>query len=277
MDERLPETRLRPKILHEAMRYSVLGGGKRIRPILCLAVADMFTDDAPNAMDAACSLELLHCYTLVHDDLPAMDDDELRRGHPSAHIQFGEANAILAGDALLTLAFEIAARCPASKPYPANQILIELARAGGSRGVVGGQTEDLSSKGNQKSEVLLHYIHTHKTAALLRAAVRIGAINGGAEQNELEHLSSFGSSLGLAFQVIDDILDCTAKSENLGKPARSDEQQETLTYPSLYGLEAAYHKAAQLTESARQALGKLQQRDTSRIFQIADYLLKREY
>jgi len=258
--ERLPAADTRPALVHEAMRYAVLAGGKRLRPILCLAAAEAVDPDAPiePALSAGLATELLHTYTLVHDDLPCMDDDELRRGKPTTHIAFGEANAVLAGDALLTLAFEWLGATGEI------QLVTELAKAAGSQGVIGGQIVDLASEESEvDAEALaadperagslaetLDYIHRHKTAALLVACVRMGGICAGASPDQLAALTIYGQNIGLAFQIIDDILDATVDTETLGKPAGSDAAQNKLTFVALHGIEASREQAASLIEDA---------------------------
>ncbi len=257
LDQRLPPAAERPAALHEAMRYSVLAGGKRIRPILCMAAAEAVGGSAKDALLPALALEVLHTYTLIHDDLPAMDNDALRRGIPTCHVKFGEAQAILAGDALLTLAFEWTAECQAPKPYLPNQISLELAAAAGSRGVIGGQVEDLAAEGRAPDADTVDYIHLHKTAELIRAALRIGAISAGAKPAELDALTIYGCNVGLVFQITDDILNATSSAEVLGKAAGSDSARGKMTYPALYGIEGARKKAEELVDRALTELGKL--------------------
>ncbi len=250
LNERLPPENTRPAILHRALRYSVLGGGKRIRPILCIAAAEAVGGTQASALVPAAAIEILHTYTLVHDDLPAMDDDDLRRGRATSHKMFGEANAILAGDALLTLAFEWLAGCEAPSPYPPNQLALELACAAGSQGVIGGQVEDLAAEGKAPTADLVDYIHRQKTAALVRAATRIGAIAGGANAAQLEALTNYGEDIGLAFQIADDILNATSTHEALGKGAGTDEERGKMTYVAVHGLDKARTHAQELIEKA---------------------------
>ncbi|MEN7973289.1 MAG: polyprenyl synthetase family protein [Verrucomicrobiota bacterium] len=263
----LPAEGVRPTILHEAMRYCVLNGGKRIRPILCMAAAEAFGKDA---LVPAISVELFHCSTLVHDDLPCMDDDDLRRGMPTCHIKFGEANAVLTGDALLIHAFQMLAEH--GNPH----LSLELAKAAGSRGVIAGQVEDLAAEGKEPNADLVEFIHKNKTAILIRAAIRMGAIDGGADENELAALSIFGEKIGIAFQIEDDILDETSTDEILGKPAGSDLEQHKLTYPAVHGMDVAKTKVKELTREAIAALDPLS-RNTEALRAIANYLMKREY
>jgi geranylgeranyl diphosphate synthase type II len=254
LDERLPAEATRPEVLHRAMRYSVFGGlppgsggGKRVRPILCLAACEAVGKDSRTALLPAAAIELLHTYTLVHDDLPSMDNDDLRRGQPTAHKKFGEANAILAGDALLTLAFE----CMAESSAP---LALELARAAGSRGVIAGQFEDLAAEGLKPDADLVDFIHAHKTGDLIRASVRIGAIAGGASAAQLEEFDAYGRDIGLAFQVADDVLDATASASELGKTPGKDAKKKKITYVAVHGLEASRRRARELVDQAIAAL-----------------------
>jgi geranylgeranyl diphosphate synthase type II len=253
----LPSPTERPQILHQAMRYSVLSGGKRLRPILCLASCEATGGERESALLPAVALEFFHTYTLIHDDLPAMDDDDLRRGKPTSHRVFGEAAAILAGDALLTLAFEVLGQAAVPSPYPSNQLVLELASAAGSRGVAGGQFEDLAAEGEEPDPERLEYIHTRKTGLLIRAACRMGAISAGASARDLEALSSFGERAGLAFQIADDILNASSTPERLGKATGTDRIRGKMTYVALYGLRQAEEKADALIEEAISALAEL--------------------
>ncbi len=266
----LPAEEVRPALLHKAMRYSVLNGGKRIRPILCIAAAEALEKTATDVMKAAASVEMYHCSTLIHDDLPCMDDDDLRRGQPTCHIKFGEANAVLAGDALMIFAFELLAEDGNA------HLSLELARAAGSRGVIAGQVEDLAAEGQKPNADLVEFIHVHKTAILIKAAVRMGAIAAGASEQELEKLSTFGEKIGLAFQIADDILDEVSSDEILGKPAGSDAEQDKMTYPAVHGLDAAQAKVRELTFDAIAALMDLK-RDTSALRDIAEFLMNRTF
>ncbi|HEY5622093.1 MAG TPA: polyprenyl synthetase family protein, partial [Pontiella sp.] len=217
LNDCLPPPSTQPAVLHQAMHYCVMNGGKRIRPILCLAAAEAFGASADKALAPAIAVELFHCSTLIHDDLPSMDNDDLRRGIPTCHVKFGEANAILTGDALMIHSFQVLAE----NGIP--RLSLELARAAGSRGVIAGQVEDLAGEGREPNAQLIDFIHMNKTAILIRAAVRMGAIAGGAGEDELENLSLFGEKIGMAFQIEDDILDETSTDEILGKPAGSDQ------------------------------------------------------
>ncbi len=253
LDEWLPKASEPPARLHESMRYSVFAGGKRIRPVLtilaCRAVGG--PDDA--AMPAACAIECIHTYSLIHDDLPAMDDDDLRRGRPSNHKAFDEATAILAGDALLTIAFEIAAG-KTTDESAARRIALELAQGAGWAGMVGGQMADLLAEGAEPTEHALRFIHERKTGALIRASVRCGAIAGGADAAQLDALTRYASCIGLAFQIADDILDTTATSEQLGKTAGKDKAAKKLTFPAVFGIEKSKAEAQRLVNDAQRKL-----------------------
>lgn len=266
----LPPGSTRPAILHEAMRYCVLNGGKRIRPILCIATAEAFRKTAQDVIAPAIALELFHCSTLIHDDLPCMDDDDLRRGMPTCHIKFGEANAVLTGDALMIHAFQMLAE------YGNVRLSLELAKAAGSLGVIAGQVEDLAAEDQEPNADLIEFIHMNKTAILIKAAVRMGAIAGGAKEDELENLTVFGEKTGLAFQIVDDILDEVSTDEVLGKPAGSDAEQHKMTYPAVHGMDAAKAKVKQLTDEAITALDMLQ-RETTALRAIAEYLMDRDF
>lgn len=237
-----------PGGLLEAMRYSLLGGGKRLRPALALGAAELLTGDDAPAMPAACAIEMIHTYSLIHDDLPAMDDDDLRRGRPTLHKVYGEANAILAGDTLLTMAFDVAA-----EPGDA-RVVREIAQAAGVRGMAGGQYLDLASEGRPATVEALRRIHACKTGALIRAAVRCGALLAGAEGAALAALTAYAEHIGLAFQIADDILDVTGDETALGKPVGSDVANAKATYPSMLGLDQSRRLADEVTEEALAAL-----------------------
>ncbi|MEX2608144.1 MAG: polyprenyl synthetase family protein [Kiritimatiellia bacterium] len=275
LSERLPPADTRPRVVHEAMRYACMNGGKRLRGLLVLGFCELFGAPRQRALKPAAALEAFHASTLVHDDLPCMDDDDLRRGKPSTHIQFGEANALLAGNGLLTLALGWMAETPVPPPHPPGILATELARAGGSEGVIGGQIEDLEAETVPGDEGKLIYIHTEKTARLIACACRTGAICGGACAFKVERAGSFGLHLGLAFQILDDILDCTQSSEKLGKPAKSDQERGKLTSVSLWGLEGSRERAALYT---RQALDTLDQfnHPTAALKALTRWLLNRE-
>jgi geranylgeranyl diphosphate synthase, type II len=250
----LPAESERPSLIHQAMRYSVFAGGKRVRPILCMEAFRIFSTNMASALPVACALEFIHTYSLIHDDLPALDNDDLRRGRPTCHKQFGEAMAILAGDALLTLAFETLAGAPL---LPAERVALvrEIASAAGTRdGMVGGQVADLEAERKQVTAELLEYIHRSKTAALIRASIVSGAIAGGASDKDRDLLRTFGGLIGWAFQVTDDILDVEESSAALGKTAGKDQAQQKATYPALFGLEKSHQFARQLATQAMAAL-----------------------
>lgn len=270
MDRFLPAENELPGTIHAAMRYCVFAGGKRLRPVLCIAAAEACAGKREDALPAACALELMHTYSLVHDDLPCMDDDDLRRGRPTCHRVYGEGMAVLCGDALLTEAFAVLARSNSV------EMLAELASAGGSRKLIGGQVLDLEGEGKSLSLEELIRIHEAKTAALLTTSVRLGAMSAGADEAQIAALTKFGHALGLAFQVIDDILDVTQTTENLGKTAGKDAAVAKATYPSVMGLEESRVEAARLTAEALEALGVFGE-SGSRLREIAERMLLREF
>lgn len=276
LDAFLPKAKEKPATIHAAMRYSVFAGGKRLRPILCLAAAEACGGDSESAMPPACAVEILHTYSLVHDDLPSMDNDDLRRGRPTCHKVYGEGMAVLTGDALLTEAFLILAQTSPAKRYPGAAYVAELALTGGSTRLIGGQVMDLEGEGKKLTKAQLVKIHEAKTAALLTTSIRLGAMTANATEKQMEALSVFGRALGLAFQVIDDILDVTQSTEVLGKTAGKDAAVEKATYPAILGLEKSRKEAAKLTKEALDALEPLGKK-AQRLREIAEYLLKREY
>lgn len=276
LDRFLPKAAAKPATIHKAMRYSLFAGGKRLRPVLTLAAAEACGGDSKAALPAACAVECIHTYSLIHDDLPCMDDDDLRRGRPTNHKVFGEGIAVLAGDALLTVAFEILAQTAGTKRYPVASQVRELANAAGSRWLVGGQVADLEGEGKPLKAAELEYIHRCKTAALLTASIRLGAMSANATEAQLKALTVFGESVGLAFQVIDDILDVTQSSEKLGKTAGKDVDAQKATYPAIHGLEKSRQTARKLTAKALGAL-KLFKTKGATLQSLADYLLAREY
>ena len=276
LDALLPKAKERPASIHAAMRYSIFAGGKRLRPVVCLAAAEACGGKIIDALAPACAVELMHTYSLVHDDLPAMDDDDLRRGRPTCHKVYGEGMAVLCGDALLTESFVVLARTPATKRYGAREFITELAETGGSRKLIGGQVMDLEGEGKKLTKRDLVRIHEAKTAALLTSSLRLGGMTANASPAKLEALTKFGHALGLAFQVIDDILDVTQSTEVLGKTAGKDEAVEKSTYPSILGLGASRKEAVRLTKAAMEALEPFGKKGT-RLREIAEYLLKREY
>ena len=250
LDSSLPISR--PEKIYEAMRYSLLAGGKRLRPILCLATCELAGGRLEMAMPTACALEMIHTMSLIHDDLPAMDNDDIRRGKPTNHKVYGEDIAILAGDGLLAYAFEyVATQTQDVPPQQVLQVIVYLSRAVGAAGLVGGQVIDLESEGKSNiSAETLNFIHTHKTGALLKASVMSGAILAGAEDEEIQRLSKYAQNIGLAFQIVDDILDITSTQEELGKTAGKDLQAQKATFPSVWGLEESKAQAKQLVEAA---------------------------
>ena len=269
LDRILPAKDARPARLHETMRYSMFAGGNRFRPILCIAACDACGGSAKQAMAAACALEILHTYTLVHDDLPAMDDDTLRRGQPTNHIAFDEATAILAGDALLTLAFEVLSTDPQS-----GALCAELARAAGSRGLIGGQAEDLAAEGRVPDADRVDYIHRNKTAALIRAACVMGGLCANADPTSLKHLANFGENIGLAFQLIDDLLDENSTVEELGKDIGSDKERGKMTYLRVHGEQKTEEDARALVQAAKKSLEHLGQ-DIDILKNLGETLLSR--
>ncbi len=275
LDKFLPPETAKPATIHKAMRYSIFAGGKRMRPALCLAAAQACGGREQDALPLACAVECVHTYSLIHDDLPAMDNDDFRRGKPTSHKVFGEGIAVLAGDALLTQAFEIAAQCKKFPRYPHEKIILELARAGGSLQLIAGQVADLEAEGKNISQAELKYIHERKTSALLCCSVRLGGMSANCPPAQLAALTSFGYHVGLAFQVIDDILDVTQTTEQLGKTAGKDASVQKATYPAIVGLEKSRKIAAQLTDKAFAALKMFKGRAVA-LEALAEYLLKRD-
>ena len=270
----LPGEQTLPESIHKAMRYSVFAGGKRIRPILCLEAAKIFSPQPEGALEVGCALELIHTYSLINDDLPALDNDDLRRGKPTNHKVFGEAIAILACDALLTLAFQTLAMAPV-EPQRRLAILAMIAEAAGTdRGMIGGQVADLEAEGRPGDKGMLEYIHRSKTAALIRASIVAGAIAGGAERADLGRLMNFGENIGWAFQVVDDILDVEESSESLGKTAGKDQAQKKATYPALHGLEESRDIAADLERKALKELDHYADR-AKNLRELAQFLVAR--
>ncbi len=272
----LPPESAPPTTVHRAMRYSVLAPGKRLRPILVVAGAEAVGGHAEQVLDTACALELIHAYSLIHDDLPAMDDDDYRRGRLTSHKVFGEAMAILAGDALLTLAFRLIATNAAARADAAivGRVVAEVADAAGTGGMVGGQVVDIESEGKTISAEMLDYIHLHKTAALIRVALRVGAVLAGGRAEQVDAISGAGQALGLAFQIVDDILDVEGNLAELGKTAGSDERKQKATYPSLHGLPASKARARELIEETKRRLIPLGPA-AEPIRALADFVLER--
>ncbi|HEY2994348.1 MAG TPA: farnesyl diphosphate synthase [Methylomirabilota bacterium] len=275
LDRVLPPETVAPPRIHEAMRYSVLAPGKRLRPILVIAGAEAVGGRAEAVLDSACALELIHAYSLIHDDLPAMDDDDYRRGRLTSHKVFGEAMAILAGDALLTLAFRLIAQNAACiAPAVVGVVVAEVAEAAGTGGMVGGQVVDIESEGKVISGEMLDYIHLHKTAALIRVALRVGSVLAGGREEVVDAVSRAGQALGLAFQIVDDILDVEGNLAELGKTAGSDERKQKATYPSLHGLPASKARARDLIEETKRLLTPLGPA-AEPIRALADFVLER--
>ncbi len=251
LERYLPGEDVRPQSLHRAMRYSTMSGGKRLRPILVIAGAEAVGGEAQMVLPTACAVELIHTFSLIHDDLPAIDNDTLRRGRPTCHVQFGEAVAILAGDALYASAFELIARNADTVPAErVVQVLHLVAEASGTRGMVGGQMVDIESEGKQADADTVEYIHRHKTAALIRASVVSGAILVGAEKWQVDALSRYGELTGLAFQIADDLLNVTGDPRKTGKAVGTDAARGKVTYPALFGVEASRQRAHQLVQEA---------------------------
>ncbi len=271
----LPAATAKPATIHRAMRYSLFAGGKRIRPALCLAAAAACGGDEAEALPLACAVECIHTYSLIHDDLPAMDNDDYRRGKLTNHKVFGEGIAVLAGDALLTQAFEIAARSRGWPRYSHRQIVLELSRAAGSLELIAGQVADLESEGSRISAPQLRYIHERKTSALLCCAVRLGGMSADCSSAQLKALTDFGYNVGLAFQVIDDILDVTQTSDKLGKTAGKDARAQKATYPAIVGLEQSRKIAAQLTQRAFRSLKPFRGKAAA-LESLATFLLERD-
>jgi geranylgeranyl diphosphate synthase type II len=274
LDRLLPAAVTQPPTIHEAMRYSVFAGGKRLRPMLCLEASRVFSPEIQFALEAGCALEFIHTYSLIHDDLPALDNDDLRRGKPTCHKKFGEATAILAGDGLLTLAFETLSKISLD-PARRVEIIREVATSAGTRdGMVGGQVADLEAEGKPVTEETLEYIHRSKTAALIRASIVAGAICGGAAEGDVAHLRSFGENIGWAFQVVDDILDVEESSAALGKTAGKDQAQQKATYPALFGLPKSHAFAKELAERALGEIARYGDR-AERLRELAEFLVLR--
>ncbi len=276
LDDYLPFPGEAPGAIHEAMRYTIFAGGKRLRPVLCIAAAEACGGTEASALKAACAVELMHTYSLVHDDLPCMDDDDLRRGRPTCHKVYGEGMAVLCGDALLTESFALLAKSEPSEGFTVGEMITELAVAGGSRKLIGGQVLDLEGEGQQLSKEQLLAIHEAKTGALLVSALRLGGMTANASAKQLAALSDFGYSLGLAFQVIDDILDVTQTTKSLGKTAGKDVAANKSTYPSVWGLEESKKEAERLTRDALNALEIFGERG-ARLHEIAEWMLAREH
>lgn len=244
-----------PPVIHQAMRHSVFAGGKRLRPILCLEAGKLLGGDEESLLRLGAAIEMIHTYSLIHDDLPALDNDDLRRGKPTCHRAFGEATAILAGDALLTLAFEVISSPPPPPEAQKLRVIRELAHAIGTcGGMVGGQVVDLEAAGQRVEADTLRYIHSAKTGAFIRASVRSGALYAGAEESDLSRVSTYGEKVGLAFQIVDDLLDILGSEKELGKTVGKDQEQHKATYPALYGIDESKSMAHELALEACEAL-----------------------
>jgi geranylgeranyl diphosphate synthase type II len=272
----LPAESAYPQSIHKAMRHSVFAGGKRLRPILCMEAGRMVSGSLPKGIEElASALEMLHTYSLVHDDLPALDNDDLRRGKPTCHVVFGEATAILAGDALQTYAYEVLSRLQCAAE-PKAKIILEIATGTGTvDGMIGGQVVDLESEGVKPNAETLDYIHRAKTGALITASLVSGGIYGGAANGQVEKLREFGRSVGLAFQIVDDVLDVTQSSAQLGKTAGKDSAVEKATYPALFGIDASLKRADELIASGTAALGSFGER-ASTLKDLAHFLVQRK-
>jgi geranylgeranyl diphosphate synthase type II len=276
LERLLPGAQEYPPSIHQAMRHSVFAGGKRLRPILCLESGRLFQGEEKSLVPLGCALELIHTYSLIHDDLPALDNDDLRRGKPTCHRVYGEATAILAGDALLTLAFEVLSAPGLLPEGRSPRIIHELAHAIGTRGgMVGGQVVDLEAAGRQTDAATLQYIHSAKTGAFIRAAVRCGALGANAPEEDLARLTVYGAKIGLAFQIADDLLDVTGSKEELGKSVGKDGQQQKATYPAIHGLEESQRIASQLVREACAALEPYGDRAQT-LHEIAHFLITRK-
>ena len=257
LEKLMPPAKAFPPSVHEAMRYSLFAGGKRVRPILAIAAAEALGAKTVDLLPIAGSLELIHTYSLIHDDLPAMDDDDFRRGRATCHKVYGEAIAILAGDGLLNMAFEVLSDPRRLKAVPAQRLIAiikEISTASGVYGMVGGQAVDMESEGKDVDFPTLEYIHTHKTGALMRASVRVGALYAKAGKRQYAALTHYGEMVGLAFQIADDILDITGKREEIGKDVGSDLKKGKKTFPSFYGLEESRRRAVEVADKAVDAL-----------------------
>nr|WP_145045299.1 farnesyl diphosphate synthase [Paenibacillus xylanexedens] len=269
-----------PQSLRDAMQYSLMAGGKRLRPLLVVAAAEAFGAERQAALPVACAVEMVHTYSLIHDDLPAMDNDDYRRGKLTNHKVFGEATAILAGDALLTHAFYSIVQAGRKSGVSAESLLSiveDLSELAGARGMVGGQVADMEGEQGMTNLEQLQYIHLHKTGDLIVFSLIAGARIGGATQGQLEALRVFGRDLGLAFQIQDDILDLTGDEQKMGKKTQSDVNQQKVTYPFFIGLEQSQEQVSTLTQSAKDALGRADLIDSSRLMEIADYLMRRDH
>ncbi len=277
LEKLVPPATTYPSVVHEAMRYSLFAGGKRVRPLLAIASAEALGASSVGLLPLAGSLELVHTYSLIHDDLPAMDDDDFRRNRPTCHKVYGEAIAILAGDGLLNMAFEVLSDPKRLKIVPAARMLAiirEISTASGVFGMVGGQVVDIQSEGRDVDLPTLEYIHTHKTGALIRASVRVGALYARAGKRQLAALSHYGELVGLAFQIADDILDLTGTREEIGKDAGSDLKKDKKTFPSFYGIEESRRRAVEVADKAIYLLKDFD-RKADPLRELAKYIVER--
>ena len=278
LDDYLPKADVHPNALHEAMRYSLFAGGKRVRPILCIASCEAVGGDIDTVMPVASAIELIHTYSLIHDDLPAMDNDDYRRGRPTNHKMYGEAIAILAGDALLTLAFDLLSDKGLNKRLDSDSLLSiikRLSSASGSAGMVGGQAADIQASGKEVNLPEVEYIHIHKTGALIRASVCIGAIAGNASKDALSALTRYGEAIGLAFQIADDVLDIEGSKDEIGKDVGSDIAKEKVTYPSVIGISESKKLAKGLIDKSIEAISTLGDK-AEPLREIARYIVERK-
>ena len=276
LDKLLPAETAEPPTIHKAMRYSIFAGGKRIRPVLCLSACEAVGGKSAAAMPLACAVECIHTYSLIHDDLPCMDDDDLRRGRPTNHKVFGEGIAVLAGDALLTEAFALVAKSQPPKRYPVRMLVKELAFASGSVRLIAGQVQDLENESRRASLAEVKQTHLNKTAALITASIRLGAMAGNATPVQLKRLTRYGQDLGLAFQVIDDILDATSTKEIMGKSVRADQKNQKSTFPSVLGIDKSRQFASDLIADAQAQLRGFGE-PAEPLRAIADYFLTRQH
>ena len=276
LEKLLPPEQTPPPTIHKAMRYSIFAGGKRIRPVLCVAACEAVGKNSAVALPLACAVECIHTYSLIHDDLPCMDDDDLRRGRPTSHKVFGEGIAVLAGDALLTHAFALVAQAKSSRQYPADVLVAELAHAAGSERLIAGQVQDLENESRQATLEEVKQTHLNKTAALITSSVRLGAMAANASALELKRLTRYGQALGLAFQVIDDILDVTSTKEVMGKSVGADAKNEKSTFPKVLGLEKSRAFARDLIADAQAQLRSFGKK-AAPLHAIADFFLTRQH
>ena len=276
LDLLIPKESDEPQRVHAAIRWSVFAGGKRFRPALLLATGQTLGASTDDLLRTACALEMIHTYSLIHDDLPSMDNDDLRRGRPTCHIKFGEATAILAGDALQALAFQTLAEDERLAPAVRVRLIAEVARAAGTpQGMVAGQALDLDAESRDVTKVELDRIHLRKTGALIRAAARCGAIVAGASENDLEAITEYATNLGLLFQITDDLLDVTATAEDLGKTPGKDARSRKATYPALHGMEASHAQLEVVHRAASAALDRID-RPIDLLRSVADFILRRQ-